>query len=83
MNAGEMEITLINRKLSRVWPDWTAVRLIGQGAYGAVYEIRRGSGIYEEKAALKILPVSIYAAGIDPLRLRDLTEEDLLSSCLL
>ena len=43
MNAGEMEITLINRKLSRVWPDWTAVRLIGQGAYGAVYEIHRGS----------------------------------------
>lgn len=76
MNTGEMEITLINRKLSRVWPDWTAVRLIGQGAYGAVYEIHRGSGIYEEKAALKILPVSIYAAGIDPLRLRDLTEEE-------
>lgn len=63
-----MEITYINEELSRVWPDWTVDRLIGRGSFGTVYEIHRGSGIYEEKAALKILRVTKDMTGADRLR---------------
>lgn len=44
------------------WPGWETVRLIGQGSYGAVYEIQRKlvDGTVA-KAALKV--ISIPPAG--------------------
>lgn len=39
------------------WPGWTAVRRIGEGSSGTVYEIERFIGGMKEKAALKIITI--------------------------
>ena len=39
------------------WPGWTVVKKIGEGSYGAVYEIERTIGNMKEKAALKIISI--------------------------
>ena len=36
------DLNYINEELSGIWPGWTAVKLLGRGAFGAVYEIHRG-----------------------------------------
>ena len=35
------DLNYINEELSGIWPGWTAVKLLGRGAFGAVYEIHR------------------------------------------
>ena len=39
------------------WQGWTVIRKIGEGSYGAVYEIERMIGDMKEKAALKIMSI--------------------------
>lgn len=39
------------------WNGWKAVRQIGKGTYGTVYEIDRTIGTYTEKAALKVISI--------------------------
>ena len=42
--------------ISRAWPDWTVVQLIGQGTYGTVYHVRHGE-MQALDAAVKIIPI--------------------------
>ena len=35
------DLNYMNQELAGVWPGWTAVKLLGRGSYGAVYEIHR------------------------------------------
>lgn len=45
------------KKVNEIWPEWTEERLIGQGAFGEVYKIKRevqGNVFY---AALKVIEV--------------------------
>ena len=44
-------------ELQLIYPDWAIVRLLGEGAFGKVYEIRRGEGELEERAALKVIHI--------------------------
>lgn len=46
------------------WPGWETVRLIGQGSFGSVYEIRRNMFGDEEKAALKVISIPQNASDI-------------------
>lgn len=39
------------------WPGWEIVRLIGEGSFGAVYEIQRNTFGNIEKAALKVISI--------------------------
>ena len=45
--------------ISRVYPEWQAVRRLGRGAFGSVYEIERHYLGKTEKAALKIMETAI------------------------
>ena len=51
------DLNYINQELVGVWPGWTAIRLLGRGAFGAVYEINRNIRRNLEKAAMKVLRV--------------------------
>ena len=42
-------------QLQQHWPEWEIVRPLGEGAFGKVYEIKRGEGDMEEHAALKVI----------------------------
>ncbi len=41
----------------KIWPDWQAVRLIGEGSFGKVYEIERNNFGIEEHCALKVISI--------------------------
>ena len=51
------DLNYINQELAEVWPGWTAVKLLGRGSFGAVYEINRCIRSKVEKAAMKVLRV--------------------------
>lgn len=52
------DLNVINKELTGIWQGWTAVKLLGKGAFGAVYEIHReNADVLLEKAALKVLRV--------------------------
>ena len=51
------DLNYINHELAGVWPGWTAVKLLGKGGFGAVYEIHRNIRGNLEKAAMKVLRV--------------------------
>ena len=51
------DLNYLNRELAGVWPGWTAVKLLGRGSFGAVYEIHRNVRGNLEKAAVKVLRV--------------------------
>ncbi len=48
------------------FPGWETVRLIGRGSTGEVYEIRRNTAAGPERAALRVIPVSMGADGARP-----------------
>ena len=47
-----------------LWPGWGAVRLIGQGSFGTVYEIQRRIFDDVEKAALKVITIPQSASDV-------------------
>ena len=50
------------------WPEWKAVRRIGNGSFGSVYEIERQDGFgHTEKAALKVISIPKEESEIDSL----------------
>lgn len=56
-NFDSIRINQVNQELAGIWPEWTAVSLIGNGSFGTVYEIHRTTGHFQEKAALKVLRI--------------------------
>ena len=70
--------------LEKFWPEWTVEEILGQGAYGTVYKIRKGSGGTESFSALKVIhiPVSkselqnLYEQGMDDGGVRKLLLQD-------
>lgn len=47
------------------WPGWEAVRLIGRGSFGAVYEIQRKVFKDTESAALKVISIPQNSSDIE------------------
>ena len=62
------DLNYINQELAGVWPGWTALKLLGKGSFGAVYEIHRNVRGNLEKAAMKVLRVPENDAEIARLR---------------
>ena len=62
---------------SRVFENWTIMRKIGAGSFGAVYEIRREDFGETYRAALKVITVPQNDAEIDSLRAEGMSPEDI------
>ena len=68
--------------LNRIWPGWQIEELIGQGAYGKVYRIRRDEMGERYYAALKVIEIpaddaevqALITMGMDHLSIRDYFE---------
>ncbi len=61
-----------------VWPGWKTVKIIGEGSFGAVYEIERELVSGEiEKAALKVISIPQDKKDIEELRTNGLDEESI------
>ena len=41
MHYNYSDLDFLNKELADIWPGWTAVKLLGKGSFGAVYEIHR------------------------------------------
>ena len=41
MHYNYSDLDFLNKELAGIWPGWTAVKLLGKGSFGAVYEIHR------------------------------------------
>ena len=67
------DLNYINQELNGVWPGWFAVRLLGRGAFGAVYEIQRNVRGNLEKAAMKVLRVPDSDAEIARIQFQGMT----------
>ena len=76
MNDNNINLEPINRELAAVWPDWTAVKLLGKGASGAVYEIHRYVRSNLEKAAMKVIRVPESDADAERLQFQGMTQQD-------
>ena len=60
-----------------VWPGWETVRIIGQGSFGAVYEIVRDHYGHREKAAMKVISIPQNSSEIDSLKADGYDEESI------
>ena len=59
------------------WEGWEIVGEIGKGAFGKVYEIRRNSYGFQERAAMKLLTIPQDEGQIESLRAEGLDEESI------
>jgi len=59
---------MTTHELHRLYPEWHLVRPLGEGAFGKVYEIRRGEGGMEERAALKVIHIPQSESDVTALR---------------
>ena len=69
------DLNYINQELAIVWPGWTAVKLLGKGSFGAVYEIHRTVRGNLEKAAMKVLRVPDSDAEVARLRFQGMNHQ--------
>ena len=70
------DLNYINQELNGVWPGWFAVRLLGRGAFGAVYEIQRNVRGNLEKAAMKVLRVPDSDAEVARIQFQGMTRQN-------
>ena len=63
-----------------LWPGWGAVRLIGQGSFGTVYEIQRRVFDDVEKAALKVITIPQNASDIEEMYSDGYDDESITST---
>ncbi len=58
MSKNNIKCKLVEEELKTFWPQWHAVRCLGGGAFGDVFEIYRDNFGIREKAALKMIQTS-------------------------
>lgn len=52
----------------KIWPDWKATKLLGEGSFGKVYEIMRNNFGIEEHCALKVITIPSSPAELQSMR---------------
>lgn len=52
----------------KIWPDWKATKLLGEGSFGKVYEIVRNNFGIEEHCALKVVTIPSSSAELQSMR---------------
>ena len=55
-------------EIEKIWSDWKATRLIGEGSFGKVYEIVRNNFGIEEHCALKVITIPSSPAELQSMR---------------
>ncbi len=60
-----------------LWPEWTIGRMIGEGSFGAVYEMHRDMLGASDQAALKVLSIPQKQSDVDELRSDGYREESI------
>lgn len=55
-------------EILKIWPDWEATRLIGEGSFGKVYEIVRNNFGIEEHCALKVISIPSSQAELQSMK---------------
>ena len=55
-------------EILKIWPDWKATKLLGEGSFGKVYEIVRNNFGIEEHCALKIISIPSSPAELQSMR---------------
>lgn len=55
-------------EILKIWPDWKATRLLGEGSFGKVYEIVRNNFGIEEHCALKVITIPSSPAELQSMR---------------
>ena len=76
MNYNYNDLDYVNEELAYIWPGWTAVKKLGRGASGAVYEIHRNVRSNLEKAAMKVLRVPESEAEAERLHFQGISWEN-------
>lgn len=61
----------------KIWPDWKAVRLLGEGSFGKVYEIVRNNFSIEEHCALKVISIPTSVAELESMRNEGMDDESI------
>ena len=61
----------------KIWPDWQAVRLIGEGSFGKVYEIVRNNFSIEEHCALKVISIPTSQAELESMRSEGMNDDEI------
>ena len=59
----------------KIWPDWKATRLLGEGSFGKVYEIVRSNFGIEEHCALKVITIPSSPAELQSMRNEGMDDE--------
>lgn len=55
-------------EILKIWPDWKATKLLGEGSFGKVYEIVRNNFGIEEHCALKVITIPSSSAELQSMR---------------
>ena len=63
--------------IAEAWPDWTVVKKLGEGSYGAVYEIERERYGLRERAALKVITLPRESGELNELYSEGYTDESI------
>ena len=62
-------------EILKIWPDWKATRLLGEGSFGKVYEIVRSNFGIEEHCALKVITIPSSPAELQSMRNEGMDDE--------
>lgn len=65
--------------ISKVFPGWEQVALIGKGGFGSVYEIQNKAGAFSERAAVKVISIPQNESEIDEYRNDGASEEAIIA----
>ena len=65
--------------VNKIWPNWSIVRLLGEGSFGKVYEIMRSQYSIEEHSALKVITIPQSTAEIQSLRSEGMDDKSVTS----
>lgn len=63
--------------IAEAWPDWNVVKKLGEGSYGAVYEIERERYGLRERAALKVITLPRESGELNELYSEGYTDESI------
>lgn len=69
--------SIMELEVLKIWPDWQATRLIGEGSFGKVYEIVRNNFGIEEHCALKVLSIPPSEAELESMRSEGMSDEEI------
>lgn len=65
--------------VKKIWPNWSIVRLLGEGSFGKVYEIMRSQYSIEEHSALKVITIPQSTAEIQSLKSEGMDDKSVTS----